>query len=134
LIKIKEYLVSNRFKTFVKIEMICLVGLLVAAALCAGIVFIRDILEQARSSISPTESAWWSFLIIMSTGLVPTILFAAPLYSLLRAYGYARWKWVLTISVLPGLLFCFIELYVGVYVLICGLTIAIITHLYFQKR
>ena len=84
---------------------------------------------NANSLLSPAASAQIGFSYTAILGLLPALLIGAPCYVALLQHNLARWPYALLLGILPGLVMLLIELSMGFWAIICGATVALLTHL-----
>jgi hypothetical protein len=125
-------LTHSQFKTFLKIETVCLLALCIAAVVAAGLAYLQATMTTGNALFSPMQTAEIMVMSVLYFGIIPTALLGAPIYALLKAGGHDRWTVVLLIGFVPGLVLLF-SLPVGIYSIVCGGIIASITHAYFRN-
>ena len=112
--------------------------LLVEAAALAALLAVSGVMAtfgavyslfNANSLLSSTASAQLGFSYTAILGLLPALLIGAPSYVALLCHNLARWPYVLLLGILPGLVMLLIELSLGLWAIICGATVALLTHL-----
>ena len=110
------------------VEVANLTALLIVAGAMAAY-GAADSSFNANSLLSPTASAQIGFGYTTILGLLPALLIGAPSYVALLQHNLARWPYVLILGVLPGLVMILIELSLGLWAIICGAAVALLTHL-----
>ena len=110
------------------VEVANLTALLIVAGAMAAY-GAADSSFNANSLLSPPASAQIGFGYTTILGLLPALLIGAPSYVALLQHNLARWPYVLILSVLPGLVMILIELSLGLWAIICGAAVALLTHL-----
>jgi len=80
------------------------------------------------------EAAKFAFLYSITIGLLPVILYGAPLYAAAKFFQFLSWKLVITIGLLPGLVIYFFgEHELGLWFIALGVGVSILTHLFSEK-
>lgn len=114
------------------VEAAALAALLVVAGAMAAY-GAADSSFNANSLLSPTASAQIAFGYTVILGLLPALLIGAPSYVALLQHNLARWPYVLLLGILPGLVVLIIEITLGFWIIVCGATVALITHFIYHQ-
>jgi hypothetical protein len=122
----------SQFQVFLKIEAVCIFALCIAAAVSAGLLYLQTMAAE-KALLSPIQAAESALFYVIYFGIVPTVLFGAPTYALLKAYARDSWTAVLFIGLVPGFVLLLFSLPVGMHAIVCGGIIASITHAYFRN-
>jgi hypothetical protein len=110
------------------VEAATLVALLVVAAAMAAY-GAADSSLNGNSLLGPAASAQVVFGYTAIFGVLPALLIGAPGYVTLLRHNLASWPYVLLLGVLPGLVVLPVELSLGFWAIICGASVALLTHL-----
>jgi len=78
---------------------------------------------------SPAASAQIGFFGTLLFGVAPVTLFGAPAYVYLARRGLATWRVVALVALAPVALLLFIDMGLAIIALLCGSTVAGLTHL-----
>jgi hypothetical protein len=115
------------WKQLVGTEVAALASLFVAAALMAA----YGLVDATRSPgmISAAGSAQIGFFGTLLFGVLPVTLFGAPIYVWLARANLATWLSVSALGFLPSALLALVDLELAFLALLCGPTIAWLTHL-----
>ncbi len=114
-------------KQFVAIELIALASLLAVAGTVAGY-GAADSSLNANSLLSPGSAAWLGFAYTALLGVPVVAVIGAPAYFFLQRRGLARWPYVLLAGAVPGLVALAVSVSLGLWVILCGIAIASLTH------
>ena len=117
----------GRFRQFLAVEAAALVSLLIVAGGMA-VYGAVDSSMHANSLLDPASSAQLGFGYTAVFGLVPVLLLGAPAYFILLRQGIARWYYAFLLGVLPGCLALAFDPFLGIWSMICGSTVALLTH------
>jgi hypothetical protein len=82
----------SQLKVFLKIEVVCVLALCIAAVVAASLVYVQMTIIGEKDLFSPIQTAEIFIMSIPYYGIVPTALLGAPIYALLKAYGIDSWK------------------------------------------
>jgi hypothetical protein len=126
-------------KRLLQIQLMALCALSACAMTVAAIVGMFAIV-QGEDANDVLES-FLATLAYGAIGILPVLVYGAPLYSLADAKRRATWPIVVSIGALPGVvllglgsLFHSVILLIGVVVLPSGLLVASCTHILWRKR
>jgi hypothetical protein len=89
-----------------RVELRAVTALLIGALLMALYVFADSLRASAIGStmlVTPLDAAWGGFLYTIFFGVLPVILYGAPLYAFLRYKNMATWLSVVLAGVAPGI-------------------------------
>jgi hypothetical protein len=114
-------------KQLIAVELAALASLLVVAVAMAAYGAIDSTLHPS-SWLSPASSAQITFGYTAVIGAAPALLLGAPGYLLLVRRSLARWPYVLLLGVAPGLLALAVDITISFFAIICGATVALLTH------
>ena len=115
-------------RRLVFVELVAVGSLLLVAGAMAAYGAV-DSVRHANSLIDPWGSAWLGFAYTVAFGLLPVVLFGAPVYSVLLSRGKASWPTAVGLGVVPGLLLLLVAGGLGVWAIVCGLVASCLTHL-----
>ena len=115
------------FKQLIAVEFAALASLLVVAAAMAAYGAIDSTLH-ASSLLGPSSSAQVVFGYTAILGAVPALLLGAPGYLILVHRNLARWPYVSLLGTAPGLLALAFDITLGLFAIICGAAVALLTH------
>jgi hypothetical protein len=108
-----------------------------ALTICAAAVAVYGFADAVRfgptSLISPPDAAWMGFGYTAIIGVLPAVLYGAPIYALLAHTGRVSWAAVVVLGIVPGALALPFEAGLGGWALGCGLVVASITHVLMQR-
>jgi len=105
---------------------------LAALSTCAAAVacwFMLVALLGETGSFRLWETGWNAFAYTFVVGVLPVILFGAPVYALLQAKGRLSWTLVVLLGLAPGVALWFAERTLGAWFIGCGVAVACLTHL-----
>lgn len=113
---------------------------LLALFICSCLMGLYGLFDSFRASsaglstvLSPVNAAWTLFAYTMTIGVLPVILYGAPVYAFLFAKRLASWYVVMPFAAAPGLALCFIlpkdDRGLGIWSLTCGIIISALMHL-----
>jgi len=126
-------------KRFIQIQLMALCALSACAMTLAAIVGIVAIV-QGEDADDLLES-FLATLAYSALGILPVLIYGAPLYSFADAKRRATWPVVISIGTLPGVvllglgaLFHSVILLVGAVVLPSGLLVASCTHIFWRRK
>ncbi len=114
-------------RQFAPVELVPVLALLAAAGAIAGYGALDSALH-ANSLIGPASSAWLGFVYTVVFGAPVVVLFGAPIYYALLQRGIVRWPHILLVGSLPGLVALAGSISLGFFAILCGLTVASLTH------
>ncbi len=117
----------SKLRHFALVEGIVLLSLIVTAGAMAAFGAAQS-LSYEDSLLSPTESAWVLFGYTAVLGFLPALLLGGPAYFVLLRIGEDRWFYVLLAGVLPGIGAVPFEASLASWVIVCGGSVALITH------
>jgi hypothetical protein len=131
--------ISSRFnrsqlKVFLKIEVVCVLALCIAAVVAAVLVYVQTTIIGEKDLFSPIQTAEIMVMSVLYFGIIPTVLLGAPIYALLKASGRDNWAIVLFVGLVAGFVMLFINFRLGIYSIVCGGIIASITHACFRNK
>jgi hypothetical protein len=110
-----------------RIEFVALLSLGVAAALVAAYSAFQSIMAPS-SMFSAAGSAQLAFFGTLLFGFLPVSLLGAPAYTWLSHRGWTKWWAVALLGAWPGAVAFFLDRELGFLSLLCGLTVAGLTH------
>jgi hypothetical protein len=110
------------------VELVALAALLAVAALMAACSFVASMLAT-NPLIEPASAARIAFARTATFGVLPVVAVGAPVYWALRDAGLARWPCVLLLGIAPGALALLSDREMGFWAVVCGATVALLTHL-----
>lgn len=115
-----------------RIELIALVGLLIFSVALA--VYSAVVVHfNPPNVLTPYVTATAVFVSSLTIGGVAVIVFGAPIYTILQLTNKASWLFVILLGVVPGLAMLAFDRTMGAYGLLCGMGVAITTHVLFKR-
>ena len=105
-----------------RVELIGL-GALLMTAIVIAVIFVFDALFVTPSDHGVSDVALLSFLLTIVYGLLPVVLFGAPVYTTLITTGRFRYATLFVVAALPGCLFLFVKFGFGIVAIIAGIAI-----------
>src|SRR5687768_15864950 len=118
----------NIFRQLLVVEAAALLALFGVAAAMAGY-GAAESARQDNALLGPASSALVGFGYTLVIGLVPVIAMGAPGYLALLRHNLARWPYVLLLGIVPGLIALPFGFWVGFWAILCGASVASLTHL-----
>ena len=115
-------------RQLIGVEFAALTALLAVSAAMAAYGAIDSTLH-ANSLLGPASSARTVFGYTAIIGIAPALLFGAPGYFILVRRNLARWPYILLLGAAPGLLALAFDITLGFFSIICGVSVALLTHL-----
>jgi uncharacterized membrane protein len=103
-----------------------------ALSMCAAgvaIWFMSVALGGETGTFRLWETGWNAFASTFVVGLLPVVLFGAPVYALLEANGRTSWPAAVLLGLAPGVALWFFERTLGAWFIGCGIGVACLTHL-----
>ena len=122
----------KKIKGLAAVELYSLIALLLVSALMAGYCALESVL-RSNSMLGPWPSAQIGFFYTLFFGAPVAVLFGAPIYYFLARAEKAFWPQILLAGLAPGLLLIFFDYSLGSIAIICGITIAALTHILCRK-
>ena len=110
------------------VELAALAALIIVSAAMAVYGTIDSMLHT-RPILDPASSARIGFGYTAIVGAVPALLFGGPIYVGLLCRNFARWPYVLLLGTAPGVLALAFDTSLGFFAIICGASVASLTHL-----
>ena len=111
-----------------KLQAIALLSLVIVAAAIGGYGALESISFKS-ALIGPWDSATLLFGYALIFGLVPALLFGAPLYFALSYWVTPSWHLALLVGVVPGFVALAIEPSIAPWALGGGAAVALLTHM-----
>ncbi|VXB06909.1 conserved membrane hypothetical protein [Luteimonas sp. 9C] len=118
----------RELRELLKVEAFALLSLLIVAGTMAAYGAIESA-RHTNSLLEPATSARLLFIYTVAFGFLPVVVFGAPAYVWLLHKKLARWPYVVALGIGPGLAILIFEFSLGIWPIICGLPVALITHL-----
>jgi hypothetical protein len=118
----------SSIRKFLAVQAVSLAAVLVTAATFAAAYSTAPSFHHPGSFIKPMDAALLVFLYTTLIGAPVALLLGAPFYLFLSQRGLASWPVVMALSAAPGLMLLPFEFEPGVFSLVCGLSVAAITH------
>lgn len=104
-------------------------ALVTCAVLMAAVAAIGESLD-ASPRFDPLGSAQGLFAATLLFGTAPALVYGAPAYAFAAFKRWLSWPLVLALGVVPGTILMFFERSFALFFLICGPTVAALTHIY----
>jgi hypothetical protein len=114
-------------RQLIGVEFAALAALFAVSAAMAAYGAIDSTLHT-NSLLGPASSAQTVFGYTAILGLVPALLFGAPSHLILVRRNLARWPYILLLGAAPGLLALKFDITLGFFAIICGVSVAVLTH------
>lgn len=113
-----------------RVELAALAALVLCSALLAVLAFAESSLSPHRGSalIDPPSMLRLVAIYSVAFGAIPALCFGAPAYTWLRHTGRASWPLVIIVGLLPGLVVLPFELDLGMWFVVAGVAVALVTH------
>jgi hypothetical protein len=119
------------FNILWRIELVAIIALVFAACITGILAFIQSTWWAANGQslvIEPLDVLWVVTIYAVVIGLLPVVLFGAPIYTWLKTRSRVSWLNVLGLGVLPGIVVFPLEKELSIWVILCGCLVAISTH------
>ena len=116
------------FRQLMIVEAAALLSLLIVALVMGGYGAIDSMLHD-NSLLDPAASIKIVFAYTVIIGLLPVVLIGAPGYLALLRHNRAYWSHVLLLGIAPGLVALPFGAWTGFLAIVCGATVASLTHL-----
>jgi hypothetical protein len=114
-------------RQLIGVEFAALAALLAVSAAMA-VYGAVDSTIHTSSLLGPSSAAQTVFGYTTILGFVPALLFGAPGYLILVRRNLARWPYILLLGAAPGLLALAFDTTLGFFAIICGVSVAFLTH------
>ena len=112
-------------------ELSAISALLVCAIFMSIGAYIENLIvtaEGKHSIFSASTSAWLLFSYTAVIGVFPVILFGAPIYAVINKNVARLIHKTILISLVPGIIFLFYEIELGLWAIGCGVIVSTLTH------
>lgn len=119
-------------RTLLKVELIALVALCLAS-IAVGFLAFGQAHLISNNIFTPLETAIVTGGHAALWGFLPTVIYGAPIYLLLRLRHLDRWINVLAVGILPGMVILLISIPVGLYAIFAGAAVSSLTHFLSNK-
>jgi carbon starvation protein CstA len=119
-------------RTFLAIQVIALAALCIFSSILAAASVANSLLNP-NAILNPGFAAWVTFGYSFLVGVVPVVLFGAPMYWVLSIKKLDRWYAVGGVGIFPSLAFLLVDKNLAFWALIAGGSVALATHLAFNR-
>lgn len=115
---------------------------ILALLLCAVAMGFYELAASLRASaagytllLSPSDAGVGVFLYAIVFGLIPVVVYGAPIYAMLYQNQLLSWPAVVTVGIVPGfLVFLIVEKDLGIWLMAGGVAVGCTTHLLSTHR
>jgi len=107
--------------------LVVIAAVVVALTLVAGVLASIAVISPDHGTAFLNPQLIFNATIFFGAPLV--LLLGAPAYFVLLRKGQARWYYVLTLGVIPGLVLLLMDTMLGVFAVVCGGIVSLVTHL-----